>query len=52
MFCKDNIGVEEPFLELAQLIIKLNINRERSNSRMKIIKSKTMEEKTKKKQCC
>ena len=49
---KDNIGVEEPFIELAQLIIKLNTNRERSNTRMKIKKNKTMEVKIKKKKCC
>ena len=49
---KDNIGVEEPFLELGQLIIKLKINKERTNSRLKITKSKTIEEKVKKKKCC
>ena len=48
---KNNIGVEEPFLELGKLIIKFNIHKERTNSKMKIKKVKAMEENTKKK-CC
>ena len=48
---KNNIGVEEPFLELGKLIIKFNIHKERTNSKMRIKKVKAMEENTKKK-CC
>ena len=48
---KNNIGVEEPFLELGKLIIKFNIHKERTYSKMKIKKVKAMEENTKKK-CC
>ena len=48
---KDNIGIDEPFIELGKLVIKLIHPKNSSNSKIKIKKSKTMEEKPKKK-CC
>ncbi len=48
---KENIGIEEPFIELGRLIVKDNMTRERKNSRVKIKKTKSLDSKPKKK-CC
>ena len=48
---KENIGIDEPFIELGKLVVKITFHKERSNSKIKIKKSKTLEDKTKKK-CC
>ena len=48
---KDDIGIDEPFLELGQIIVKLDKTRERANSKVKIKKSNSIKEKRKKK-CC
>ena len=48
---KDNIGIEEPFIELGKLIIKKNGNIQRTNSKIIIKKSSSNNIKPKKK-CC
>ena len=50
---KENIGVEEPFMELADLIIRLNIEKSRDikKKKLKVIKKSSKGKKTKKK-CC
>ena len=48
---KENIGIDEPFIELGKLVVKITFHKESSNSKIKIKKSKTLEDKTKKK-CC
>jgi small GTP-binding protein len=48
---KENIGVEEPFIELAKIIVKLGKTRERENSKIKIKKSENLKKKTKR-TCC
>ena len=48
---KENIEIEEPFIELGRLIVKDNMTRERKNSRVKIKKTKSLDSKPKKK-CC
>ena len=51
---KDNIGVEEPFIELADLII--NLNKEKSmykkKGKIKIVKKMSMKKKKSKRKCC
>ena len=50
---KENIGIEEPFIELGKLVVKLILpSRERANSKIKIKKSKSMEIQKPKKKCC
>ena len=50
---KENIGIEEPFIELGKLVVKLILpSRERTNSKIKIKKSKSMEIQQPKKKCC
>ena len=50
---KDDIGIKEPFMELADLIIRLNIqkSKEFKNKKIKIIKKSSKDKKSKKK-CC
>ena len=48
---KENIGIEEPFIELAKEIIKHFKNKQRSNSKIIIKKSKSKEGKSKKRWC-
>ena len=48
---KENIGIDEPFIELGKLIVKLILPKNSTNTKIKIKKSKAMEEKPKKK-CC
>ena len=48
---KENIGIDEPFIELGKLAIKITSLKERSNSKIKIKKSKSLGDKPKKK-CC
>ena len=47
---KDNIGVEEPFIELGKMIVKLGKD-QKSNTKVKIQKSNTAQNQ-KKKNCC
>ena len=47
---KDNIGVEEPFIELGKMIVKLGKD-QKSNTKVKIQKSNTAQNQTKK-NCC
>ena len=50
---KENIGIEEPFIELGKLVVKQILpSRERTNSKIKIKKSKSMEIQKPKKKCC
>ena len=49
---KDNIGIDEPFIELGRLIIKLNKPRERDNSNIKVRKNSNIDERPKKKRWC
>ena len=50
---KENIGIEEPFIELGKLVVKQILpSRERTNSKIKIKKTKSMEIQKPKKKCC
>ena len=51
---KDNIGVQEPFIELADLIISLNKEKSmnKTNEKIKIVKKMSMKKKKSKKKCC
>lgn len=49
---KDDIGINEPFIELAKLVIRQNKPIERKNSKVKIRKVSNSNEKGKKRKCC
>ena len=50
---KENIGIEEPFIELGKLVVKQILpSRERTNSKLKIKNTKSMEIQKPKKKCC
>ena len=49
---KDDIGINEPFIELAKLVIRQNKPIERKNSKVKIRKVSNANEKGKKRNCC
>ena len=49
---KDNIGVQEPFIELADLIINLNKEKSMNKNKIKIVKKMSMKKKKSKRKCC
>ena len=49
---KNNIGVQEPFIELADLIINLNKEKSMNKNKINIVKKMSMKKKKSKRKCC